>query len=187
MDEDDNLRITENRLLPQTDLELVRKARQGDAEAFHGLVERHASYLYGLAVSLVGNTADAEDAVQETLAGAFRGLRAFREQSSVKTWLTGILVRQAASLFQRGERQRAGSLGADLEAARPPKTDLRLDVNAAIVALRPDHREVIVLRELQGLSYEEIAQALQIPPGTVESRLFRARKELQERLRDYLP
>ena len=187
--EKDNLRITENELLPQTDIELAQRARHGDMDAFHGLVDRHGLYLYGLAASLLGNADDAEDAVQETLAGAFRGLRAFRGQSSVKTWLTGILVRQAARHFRRG-RLRTGSLQLapePAEAHAAPKADVRLDVQAAIMALRPDHREVIVLREMHGLSYEEIAQALQVPPGTVESRLFRARRELQELLRDYLP
>lgn len=181
----------ENGPLPQTDLELARKARHGDLNAFHELINRHASYLFAVAFSLVGNAADAEDAVQETLAGALRGLRGFREKSSVKTWLTGILVRQAAQRFRKSRHQ-AESL--ELEAVQDsvaaparPKVDVCLDVQAAIHALPPEYREVIVLRELQGFSYEEIAQALGIPAGTVESRLFRARKELQELLRDYLP
>ena len=154
-------------------------------------MDRHASYLYGLAVSLVGNTADAEDAMQETLTGAFRGLRAFREQASVKTWLTRILFRQAARHFRRGMFPGAGFLRLDaaLEPAVVPttsRTDIRMDVQAAILALRPEHRQVIVLREMKGFSYEEIAQALDIPHGTVESRLFRARRELQQLLKDYL-
>jgi len=158
--------------------------------AFHELVDRHAAYLYGMAASLVSNAADAEDAVQETLAGAFRGLRSFREESSVKTWLTGILVRQAARQA-RGGRHAARSINQEAareQAAVPgtPKADIRMDVQAALLGLRADYREVIVLRELQGLSYEEIAQALGIPTGTVESRLFRARRELQELLRDYV-
>lgn len=184
-------RTTENGHLAQTDLELVRHARRGDMGAFHGLVDRYASYLYGLAVSLVGNAADAEDAVQETLTGAFRGLRAFQERSSVKTWLTSILVRQAARHFRRGGSSPAGVLPLD-RAPEPavvsatPGTDIRIDVRAAVQALRPDHREVIVLREMQGLSYEEIAHVLEVPRGTVESRLFRARRELQGLLKEYL-
>ena len=188
--ENDSGRIMENGLLPPTDLELVQRARHGDLDAFHDLVDRHAGYLCGLAASLVGNAADAEDAVQETLAGAFRGLRGFREQAAVKTWLTGILVRQAAMHFRRGRFRGWRRLDAAPEPTVAPaahKADVGMDVRAAILALRPEHREVIVLREMQGFSYEEIAQALGVPPGTVESRLFRARKELQGLLRDYLP
>ena len=78
------------------------------------------------------------------------------------------------------------ALASEQLARATPKPDVRMDVNAAIRALSPERREVIVLRELQGMSYEEISQVLGIPPGTVESRLFRARRQLQERLSDYL-
>lgn len=175
----------------QSDLDLLRQARHGDLGAFHRLVDRYASYLYGLGVGLVGGAHDAEDLVQETLIGAFRGLGAFREESSVKTWLTRILIRQAARHHRRGGAAMAAtSLEAAPEPAKPAGTaraDLRMDVVAAIQALAVEHRQVIVLRELHGLSYEEIAQVLDVPRGTVESRLFRARRALQELLRDYLP
>ncbi|HAU37638.1 MAG TPA: RNA polymerase subunit sigma-24 [Phycisphaerales bacterium] len=181
---------TENGLLPRTDLELVREARHGDMDAFHGLVDRYASYLYGLAVSLIGNAADAEDAVQETLTGAFRGLRSFRQDASVKTWLTRILVRQAAAHHRRrGFRIVARPIDGAADPAGLAETagaDAQMDVREAIDALPPDYREVIVLREMQGMSYEQIAQALAIPRGTVESRLFRARGQLQELLKAYL-
>jgi len=177
--------------LPETDLELVRRTRHGELEAFHELVDRHGAYLYGLAVSLLGSTTDAEDAVQETLTGAFRGLASFREQASVKTWLTRILVRQTARHFRRRGSPRIGSLS-PASTPEPAVTaatggsDARLDVQRAIRLLQPEHRDVVVLRELQGLSYDEISQVLDIPQGTVESRLFRARRELQRLLRDYL-
>ncbi len=172
-----------------TDIELVRKARHGDLGAFHGLVDRHASYLFGLAVSLLGHEADAEDAVQETLAGAYRGLGGFGERSSVKTWLTRILVRQAARQFRR--RASRGKV-IRLESARSPEVagatqsaDVRMDVQRAILDLADEHREVIVLREMQGLTYDEIAESLDVPRGTVESRLHRARRELARMLREY--
>jgi RNA polymerase sigma-70 factor (ECF subfamily) len=158
-------------------------------EAFHRLVDRHASYLYGLALSLLGGAADAEDAVQETLKGAFDGLRGFREQSAVKTWLTRILIRQVA---HTRKRRRWLRLFRPLEESPEPtsaagtdQSDVRLDVRAAILALRQEYREVITLRELEGFSYQEIAQVLGIPQGTVESRLFRARRELQGLLAAY--
>jgi RNA polymerase sigma-70 factor (ECF subfamily) len=147
--------------------------------------------LYGLALRLLGNAADTEDVLQETFAGAFRGLRGFREQSSVKTWLTQILFRQASKLYRSEQRRRRITFDAQSAGRTPPapqgRADARMDLAEAILALRPEHREVIVLRELQALSYDEIAAILGVPRGTVESRLFRARRELQELLKDYLP
>ena len=179
----------ENGHLP-TDGELVKQARKGDMEAFHLLVDRYASYLFALAASLLGNQADAEDVVQECLMGAFRGLHGFRQQSSVKTWLTAILIRQA-SAFRRSRSlwRRLGPLKeqAPAVASQGPRSDSRLDVREAIAALPQEFRQAVVLRELHGLSYEEIAQALGVPRGTVESRLFRGRRLLRESLKDYLP
>src|SRR5271167_631695 len=87
------------------DIELLHRAGAGDSGAFHALVDRHAQRLYRLAVSLIGNATDAEDVLQETFIGAFRGMRSFEGRSSVKTWLTRILVIQAAQ-FNRGRRRR---------------------------------------------------------------------------------
>lgn len=176
--------------LPPTDRELVRKARHGELDAFHALVDRHAPFLYGMALSMVGNTADAEDLVQETLTGAFRGLASFREESSARTWLSRILIRQVARHFRRSQSLRLRVLGRaqaplPAKAAATTRSDIAMDVGSCLMELNPEHREVIVLRELQGMSYDEIAAVLEIPRGTVESRLFRARKELQELLQEY--
>ena len=178
-----------------TDAELVHKARRGDEAAYDEMVDRFGPYLYRLAFSLVGNAADAEDVLQETFSGAFQSLRGFEERSSVRTWLAGILVRQAARAHRSRGRHRMISLGSISEAAKASRRagsttaalDARMDVAEVLQALVPIHREVIVLRELQGLSYEEMAGILGVPRGTVESRLFRAREELKERLKDYLP
>jgi len=174
---------------PSSDTELVNQARRGDGRAFHALVDRHAAALYALAAMLVGNAADADDVVQETYAGAFRGLAGFRHEASVKTWLTQILVRQAG----RFRRDRAKRPVASLEGRDEPspgnaqgRSDVRMDFQRALTLLGDEHREVIVLRELQGLSYQEIADVLGVPAGTVESRLFRARRQMQELLKDYL-
>jgi len=153
------------------------------------MVERHAGSLYRLAISLVGNAADAEDALQEALAGAFKALPKFEERSSLKTWLTRILVNQAARRHRT--RGRFATLPAEeaLERPAPEAEDAaatRMDVLAAMEALPAEHREVIALREIQGMTYDEIAETLSVPRGTVESRLFRARRALRERLKDYL-
>ena len=186
--------------LGATDLELVRRAARGDEAAFHEIVNRYAKDLYGLAYSLVGNAADAEDVLQETLAGAYRSLPRFEARSSVKTWLTRILVRQAArwrrsgrvagrrplSLDQAAESGWEGGVAEAAETSSPAmQVDAKVDVTAMLETLSTDHREILVLRELRGLSYEEIAQTLGVPRGTVESRLYRARRELLEKWKGY--
>jgi RNA polymerase sigma-70 factor, ECF subfamily len=168
------------------DIELLRRAEDGDSAAFHALVDRHASRLFRLAVSLVGNAADAEDVLQETFVGAFRGLKSFEGRASVKTWLTRILVNQAAR-WRRGRRGRAGEQMPDSVAAPAGSPESAIDVQAALGQLSSEHRQVLVLREFERMSYEEMAEVLDIPRGTVESRLHRARGELREKLKSYLP
>ncbi|MCD6405729.1 MAG: sigma-70 family RNA polymerase sigma factor [Planctomycetes bacterium] len=178
------------------DLSLLRRAGNGDETAFGELAGRYADRLYGLACSLTGRQDDAEEIVQETFLAAFRQLRTFREEASVGTWLTAILVRQAARARRSRGRRRTVPIsevsgGPDDDAALEPVSNgsregLRLDVVDVLERLSPQHREVVVLREFEGRSYDEIARALGVPRGTVESRLHRARERLRELLRDYL-
>ncbi len=176
-----NLRIS--------DLELVRKAGQGEDTAFHELVDRYANDLFRLAYSLTGNADDAEDILQETFLGAFEHLRSFKGRSSVKTWLIRILVKQVAKYHRYWRIRKTKSIDEISESAKavlPARNhEFRMDINTMISTLSPHHREVIILRELQGFSYKEIAEALGIAPGTVESRLFRARQDLKERFKGY--
>ncbi len=166
--------------------DLARRAKGGDEAAWHEIADRYGTYLYRLAFSLTGNAADAEDVLQETFAGALRHLRDFQERSTIKTWLCSILVRQAARLHRSRKSRQAVALDDAGPATPNNPLDTRMDVMAALGTLSPEHREVIVLRELQGMSYDEIAQILAAPRGTVESRLFRARQALRERLKGYL-
>jgi RNA polymerase sigma-70 factor (ECF subfamily) len=182
-----------------SDLELLRKSAKGSGKAFHALVERHADRLFRLAVSLIGSATDAEDVLQETFAGAYQGLTGFEGRASVKTWLTRILVTQAAK-WRRDRKRRAGVIDHGMldedEARLAPLAvvpggvglvESRIDVLAAVQRLSEEHRDVVVLREFEHLSYEEIAEVLGVPRGTVESRLHRARAELREILKAYLP
>jgi RNA polymerase sigma-70 factor (ECF subfamily) len=184
--------------LQGTDSELLRKAQHGDDAAFHELVDRYAGSLFRLAVALVGNEADAEDVVQETILGAFRHMGAFQRRSSVKTWLFRILSKRAARCHRSRRRHptvpfRETSEASELtpghaaDASAADRIDTRLDILETIGALSTPHQQVVVLRELEGMSYAEIAEVLNVPRGTVESRLFRARQELKKRLRGYLP
>ena len=185
------------RLEPQ-DTELITAAASGDPSAFHALVDRHADHLFRLASMLSKTAADAEDIVQETLIGAFSGLSKFNGRSSVKTWLSRILTRQAAKAWHKSKRlqsaapiddmveTQAGDAGLSTASATVT-TDQKIDIVAMLARLSEEHRQVLVLREMQGLSYGEIAEALGIPQGTVESRLHRARAEMRRRLQGYEP
>ena len=170
-----------------TDAELLRKAAAGDGVAFHALVDRHAQRMYRIAVSLVGNAADAEDVLQEAFAGAYKGLSGFEGRAAVKTWLTRILYMQAA----KWRRDRAGKRMGSIDTVEPSiagssdGVEIRIDLQAALLRLSPEHREVLMLREFEGMAYEEMAEVLDLPRGTVESRLHRARNELREKLKSY--
>jgi RNA polymerase sigma-70 factor (ECF subfamily) len=174
------------------DAELIRRIACGDQAAFRALIDRHARYLYGIAASLT-NPADAEDVVQETFAAVLAAK--FRGESAVRTWLVQILVRQAA-MHRRRRRRPMASLDAGGAgpggSERPTRSsaiagaEAKLDLAAMLQTLSPEHRQVIVLREVEQMSYDEIAAALGVPRGTVESRLHRARAELRERFKGYL-
>jgi len=174
------------------DAELLRRTAHDDPAAFRELVDRHARYLYGIAFSLSGNAADAEDLVQETFAATLKSQ--YRGEAAVRTWLVQILVRQAAMLRRRGKHPAvAGRIELSDQvaaASKQPSTlggaEARLDLASMLETLSREHRQVIVLREVQGLSYEEIAATLGVPRGTVESRLHRARVELRQRFAGYL-
>ncbi len=180
---------------PDSDLELVRRVRHGDDAAFRRVVDIYGPRLYLLAMAMLGNREDAQDAVQETFVGAFRGLRGFQGRSTVKTWLTRILMNNVADLRRRKHLRKTLSLDDAPEQLGSPsarreteagRADVRMDVTAVVGRLPQDQREVIVLREMQGMTYEAIAAVLGVPRGTVESRLFRARQKLKETLGDYL-
>ncbi|WP_428937139.1 RNA polymerase sigma factor [Fontivita pretiosa] len=173
-----------------TDAELLARTAAGDQQAFRELVDRHGRYLYGVAHSLCDNPADAEDLVQETLVAALNG--SFRGHSSVRTWLVGILVHQAAMLRRSARRRRTQPLQPDAQhlgnsGSVASVVDARVDLSVMLAELSPEHRQVIILRELEGMSYEQMAEALGVPRGTIESRLHRAREQLRKRFREYQP
>lgn len=173
--------------------ELVKRAVRGDAAAFGDLAGRYMNDVYRLARSMGYPRGEAEDLMQDTFLAAFEGIGRYERRASFKTWLLAILFRQAgrARRYQAlrkmdvfDENVPGGSNGA-LKQAAEGGCDRRLDARAMLETLSPEHRAVLVLRELEGMSYDEIAGALEIPRGTVESRLFRARATLRERFQEY--
>ena len=179
-----------------TERELVRSAQKGDDGAFEALVRSYEKRVYHLALRMCGNAEDAYEVAQEAFLSAWKGMRFFRGDSSFSTWLYR-LTSNAAIDFLRRQRRQGGSDGVSLDdedtflevadpAPSPHQQAERLELRDALArglgALSPEHRQVLLLRELQGLTYEEIAAALELDLGTVKSRIARAR----EKLRKYL-
>jgi RNA polymerase sigma-70 factor, ECF subfamily len=168
----------------------VRAARSGDRQALEDLLRRHHDRLYALCRRLTGNDPDALDATQEALIAVVRGLDRFDERSSFKTWAYRVATNAALDeLRRRRRRPEPGlpvaaltSLGSDAPLDQAVAT--RLDVDAALARLPAEFRAAVVLRDLCTLSYDEIADVLEIPPGTVRSRIARGRAALADMLRD---
>ena len=170
---------------------ILRKAQRGDARAFGQLVEPEQHRLYTLAVRELGSEADAEDAVQEALIRAWRALPRFRGQSSFSTWLYRICLN--AIHDQRARRARGGAVALDetWEPADPrdrvAESELSHDLQQALLAMDETYRTAVVLYDVLGRSYTEIAEVLDVPEGTVKSRIFRGRTELARLLGTLAP
>jgi RNA polymerase sigma-70 factor (ECF subfamily) len=193
--------------LSDTDAALVARCKSNDLTAFDEIVERYQHKIYGYVKRLVDNETDAEDLTQEVFLKALHALHRFREESSLQTWLFRIatnlcrdLLRQRQrekgwlSVWQPTDKQGACSEGGIVDPPddrfNPEKQLLREELNAvlneAIARLPLPMREVLILHDIEHLPYEEIAHALEIPLGTVKSRLFHARARLRELLTNYV-
>lgn len=176
-----------------TDRMLVDQARRGDREAFTALVRRYQRMALSLAWRMTGDTAAADDISQESFIRAFRSLAAFRGDASFKNWLMRIVV-NAASNYRRSRKREipdeAGRLDARAATDGDPeqsllRCELAARVQEELASLPPHYRAVLVLREYEDGSYQEIAEVLGIPLGTVMSRLAKARELLRGRLAQY--
>ena len=173
------------------ELNIVHKAQQGDAEAFAGLVEAYQGPVYRLALGMGLSPHDAEEVAQEAFVAAWRGLPAFRGDSKFFTWLYQ-LTHHAAIDFLRRERRHGDMMelsecpetsdGENLPEEVAEKQEDREAVAAAMQELTPEYREILLLRYMQELDYDEIAAVLAVPAGTVKSRLNRAKAQLKELL-----
>jgi RNA polymerase sigma-70 factor (ECF subfamily) len=187
----------------ESDQLLVERVQAGERQAFDLLVSKYQRRLMRLVSRLVHDPAEAEDVVQESFIKAFRALRHFRGDSAFYTWLYRIGINTAKNFLVSQNRRAVAALEVDTEAAEAseegeglrdintPESMLATKqiaetVNAAMDALPLDLRTAIVLREIEGLSYEEISAIMSCPIGTVRSRIFRARETIAERLRPLL-
>ncbi len=185
------------------ELTLVRRARQGDLGAYDELVRRYQERIYATVYHMTSNHEDANDLAQEAFIKAFHALKSFKGGSSFYTWVYRIAVNKAINfLKQRKNRIQLSLDDLDVNAEHDPdlvalisdKTprresglaELQEKLNAAMQKLSEPHRLVVTLHDVQGLSHEEIAQIMECNIGTVRSRLFYARQQLQAYLSDYL-
>ncbi|AMV38938.1 RNA polymerase sigma factor [Planctomyces sp. SH-PL62] len=181
------------------DSSLVQACRAGDAEAYGVLVERCQGRLYPMVLRLVGSPEDAQDVLQDAFVRGFEKLDQYQGGSAFSTWMYRIAVNLAMSRLRKGRLRRALRLlapgrgrpaldPADESPSSVPsyaveRAEREALIEAALAALEPDHRAVVVLKDFEGRRYEEIGELLDIPVGTVRSRLHRARQQLRRRLR----
>jgi RNA polymerase sigma-70 factor, ECF subfamily len=172
------------------DAELVARARDGDVAAFEELVRRHRDVAYRVALRICRRPAAAEDVAQDALVRAWRALSEFRGDARFSTWLYRIVTNLALNEVTRrrevgSEPPEQAAPAVDDPAARTEEGDRLGTVLDALDALTPDQRACLVLREVEQLSYEEIAEVLDVTVPAVKGRLFRARQELASALADY--
>lgn len=170
------------------DRDLITAILSGQTDAFAYLVRRHQDHVFGLCLSLMKNPSDAEDAAQDIFLKTYRRLKEFRFESSFGTWLYRVAYHHCLDLLKARSRRPSESLDALIEtrgefaADSPKETDpspLADKARQALDTIRPEDRLILTLREVQGLTYEEMMDALQISLDAVKSRLRRARESLR--------
>ncbi|NOZ23727.1 MAG: sigma-70 family RNA polymerase sigma factor [Planctomycetes bacterium] len=191
---------------PVEDIELVERCKRGDLHAYDELMRRHQDRVFNLVYRYVGDREDARDIAQEVFIRAFRAMRGFQGQAAVSTWLHRIAVNEVINHRRRaGAKRRIRTVPIDRNdpdpegrgSGDPPDTSAEPSkimaekereqlIQDAINSLDDDHRAVVVLKDIEGYRYEEIAEIIGCPRGTVKSRLHRARLELREKLRPLL-
>jgi RNA polymerase sigma-70 factor (ECF subfamily) len=185
------------------DLDLVKRAQEGDSEAFDELVGRYRNRIFGMIYNMVHNEQDAWDLAQDSFLKAWKSIARFRGQSSFYTWMYRIVMNVTIDAMRRKQVKGGGAEFDDsvqlkeidpasrtvphadaLPHERMEHKEIRSRIDAAIAQLSPEHRAVILMKEIEDMQYNEIAEALGCSIGTVMSRLFYARKKLQSSLRD---
>lgn len=177
-----------------TELQLIEAARRGDQDAFAELVRLYEKRVFALTMRMCKNPEDAAEAAQETFLAAWQGLAFFRGEASFSTWLYRLASNACVDLLRKEGRYKAAagpSLNdeeVNIDAADPLPTpqeeaerkELREQIETGLAALSPEHRQVLILREMHQLSYDEIAETLDMDIGTVKSRISRGRKQLRK-------
>jgi RNA polymerase sigma-70 factor (ECF subfamily) len=171
------------------DAQLISSAQAGRLDAFEELVRRYRLPIYRIALRVLGDEADAEDATQDAFVHAWRSLAAFRSDAAFSTWMYRIVTNRCLNLLRARRRTEPLPASREAPASRPDRiVEARWqveDLKVAIADLSPEQRAAFVLRELEGLSYQEIADALELSVPAVKSRLHRARLEVLAAMRGW--
>jgi len=180
--------------MPQEEALLIKRAQSSDAAALEALLKLYEKRVYNIAYRYMNNEADAYDMAQEALIKVYRGIRSFKGQSAFSSWVYRLTVNTCLDGLRKRRKvplslDHVLEIGASLEAGvvdSPEQCALSMenaeDIQRAINSLSDDHRQVVILRDINGLTYEEIAYSLDISIGTVKSRLNRGRQRLREML-----
>ncbi len=173
---------------------LIKRAAKGDSDAFEALIRAHESRMYAVTLRMCGSREDAQDCLQEAMVRIYRALDSFRGQSSFGTWVYRITMNTCLDELRRRKVRQSTSLDAMLETGWSPTDDTntpeknslrseqRRSIEKAIGTLPEDMKAAVVLRDIQGFSYEEIAKILSANVGTIKSRISRGREKLREAL-----
>ena len=186
-----------------SELDLVKRCQAGEADAFDELVVRYRTRIFGMIYNMVHNEQDAWDLAQDSFVKAWKSMKRFRGQSSFYTWMYRIVMNVTIDWLRKKQIKGAGAEFDDsiqlkeidpasktvpkpdaLPYERMQQTEIRAQIDSAIGQLTPEHRAVILMKEIEDMQYHEIAEALGCSIGTVMSRLFYARKKLQILLKD---
>jgi len=175
------------------DVQLVSKYLEGDVSAFDELVRAHESRVFGICLRMLKNRDSALDATQDTFLTVFRKADRYKAQAAFSTWLYRVTVNTCYDHLRRQQRKRTDPLPEGHDPPDPSVTaemaavEIRPDIEAALFTLTPEFRAAVVLVDLEGLSLEQASDSLEIPVGTVKSRVFRARRQLARELGNFAP
>ncbi|MGE5329422.1 MAG: RNA polymerase sigma factor [Deltaproteobacteria bacterium] len=183
----------------QSEQILIKRCKDGDLQAFEELISKYETKVFNITFRILGDYTQAEDVSQDIMVKVFRTIKGFKEQSSFYTWLYRITVNECMDMVKKRKRTLTYSIDSPLDTedgeikteiqdssesveGTVERNELRRYLADAMNSLSPEHKTVIVLRDVQGFSYEEIAEIIKCPPGTVKSRINRARLELKNLL-----
>jgi len=183
----------------QSEETLIKRCKDGDLQAFEELISKYETKVFNITFRILGDYAEAEDVSQDIMVKVFKSIKGFKEQSSFYTWLYRITVNECMDMVKKRKKAVLYSIDSPFETEddeikreiqdkgesveeKVERNELRKYLAEAMNLLSCEHKTVIVLRDVQGFSYEEIAEIIKCPPGTVKSRINRARSELKDLL-----
>ncbi len=176
--------------MSQNEKDLLARAKQGEVEAFEQLIREHQRYAYNIAYRMLGHEEDAKDVTQEAFVKAYKSIGRFNGRAKFSTWLYQIVVNACRDHFRKAHPTLSTTDENDRVMAIPDedttygplerleREELRRELRECLIRLDPKYREVIILREIREMSYEDIAKVLDVPVGTVRSRISRGREHL---------